>query len=202
MWYLGAVLFVGTAGAGAYQILSRHHAQFAEAVARSPDSGRPQATAAAEPVAPGNSLPEAAPFPTANGPSSAASATPHQRAAASPPLLVPPLHPHLAAVTPLRPHLATTGTGHVFHSYRLADRRPATLALTARPTHRTAAQTLTVLRQAPPLLASQYAAPSRPAWVYAQPPAPSVTYYPYPGYPAYQPGYDYYYRRYQYYRVY
>lgn len=204
MWYLGTVLFVGTAAAGGYQILSRHHAQFAarEAATRSANSGMPQAMAAAEPVAPGNSLPEAAPFPAINGQSDAAAPAPRRHAAASPPLLLPPLHSHLAAVPPLRPHLAMTGTGHVFRSYRLADRHPATLALLARPSRRATAQTLSPLRQAPPLLASQYATPPQPGWMYAQPPAPSVSYYPYPGYPGYQPGYDYYYRRYQYYRVY
>ncbi len=193
MWYLGAVLFVGTAGAGGYQILSRHHAQLAEreAAAQSPASGLPQAMAAAEPIAPGNNLPEAATFPAVNSPS--------RRAAASPAVLYPPLHSQLAGSTALRPHLATTGTSHVSQSYRLADQRHTTIA---RTTHRTVAQTVTLLRQAPPLPASQYAAFSQPAWMYAQPPAPSVRFYPYPGYPAYQPGYAYYYPRYQYYRPY
>src|SRR5579872_4238416 len=40
-WYLGAVLFVGTAGASGYQVLSRQHAQLAarEAAPQAPDTG-------------------------------------------------------------------------------------------------------------------------------------------------------------------
>jgi len=199
MWYVGAVLFVGTMGAGGYQILSRNHTQLAEreVTARFGDSDLARADSAAGPGAPANGLPEAATFPAVNSPSSAFSSTPHRRAAAS-----PPLHSQSAAVTPLRSHLTTTGTSHASQTRRLADRRYATSASTARPTDRTVGQTPTPLRQAPPLLAGQYAPFSQPAWIYAQAPSPPATYYPYAGYPAYPPSYAYYYPRYQYYRFY
>jgi hypothetical protein len=172
--YLGAVLFVGTAGASGYQVLSRQHAQLAAA-----QSVPPRVMAAAEPVASGNSTPEAAASPAVNAPSSAP-ASPAQRRAAAP---------------PLRSRVATSGTGHGSQSYRLAERRPGTVVLTARPTRRTVVQTFTPIRPVPMVIAGHYVARSQPVWVYGQPVAPTVVYYPYRGY-------AYYYPRYQYYRVY
>jgi hypothetical protein len=101
-WYLGAVLFVGTAGASGYQVLSRHHAEVAarEAAPQAPDTGPIPTMVAAE-------------SPAVN----------------TPPSAVPPTPYKLADATP-RPHsqIAKSGASHAAQSARPAVRRPATHA--------------------------------------------------------------------------
>jgi hypothetical protein len=105
-WYLGAVLFVGTAGATGYQVLARHQAEVAarELAPQVPDTGPIPTMVAAE-------------FPAVNAPPSAVPSTPY----------------NLANATPL-PHsrVAKSGARHAAQSARPAERRPATRTLAAR----------------------------------------------------------------------
>ena len=199
MWYLGIILFVGTAAASGYQVLLHHRAQLAARATTEPSSAAasPGALAAADPAAEGVKLPEAAPSPAINRPSGLP-APPHRRTAATSPHWLPPLRGHLAAVPALRPHLAASGTSHVPYSYRLNDRRAAVPAIIRHPVQQPAAPTVVAtLPQGPYGRPGPYVMPARPVWMYAQPPAPPISYYPYPGYPVYQTGYAYGYPRYQ-----
>jgi hypothetical protein len=187
MWYLGAVLLVGTAGATGYQLLTHHRAQLAarDTAEPAPTAGPPPAMAAAQPAEPSA---QALPLPATNGPPSAAASEQYRRTAAS------RAHPFPA----LRPH-----PGVSYHA-ALLDRRAArrSTAVATRPTHHPAALTAETRTPVPYLRARQYAVPSQPETGYAPSPPPSVTYYAYPGYPGYRPGYAYYPSPYRYYRVY
>src|SRR5665213_3449479 len=111
MCYLGAVLFVGTAGASGYQVLSRQHAKLA-AAAQPQGSGLPQAMVAA--VAAGNDVPEAAPVPAVNSlpplrrhvatSGTGHASPPHRLADRRPAAAAHPVHrPVVQAVSPPRP---------------------------------------------------------------------------------------------------
>jgi hypothetical protein len=189
MWYLGAVLLVGTAGATGYQILSRHRAQLAarDTAEPAPTAGPPPAMAAAQPAEPGAQV---SPLSAANGPSSAATLEPIRRTVAS----------RVHAFPALRPHIGVSY--HTALLDRRVARRSTAVALATRPTHHLAAPATETRTTVPRLRAHQYVVPSRPDIGYAPSPLPSVTYYAYPGYQAYQPGYPYYPSPYPYYRVY
>lgn len=196
LWYLGAVLLVGSAGATGYQVLSRHRAQLAAREAAEPSAiaSPPEALAAAQPVAPSAVLPEASPSPATDEQSRTAAAESHRRTAASARFRLPALRPHLAA------------SDHALRPDRRVARRPTTLALATRPAHHPAALAVAARAPAPHPVAGRYTVALRPPGGYAEPPPPSVRYYAYPGaypgYPGYQPGYAYYYPGYRYYRVY
>ena len=179
MCYLGAVLLVGSAGAAGYHALERHHAQLAaRATAEPPAAASPAlALAQAQPDAPISGLSEPSPLPAGNDQTETVPEQYHRVAG-----------PRALSVPPLRPHIATAD-----HAPR-PEHRPIARAVAARPIHRPA--TLARVTQVVP---RRYVPPLRPAGGYAEPPPPSVAYYAYPGYRAYQPGYAYYY---PYYRAY
>jgi hypothetical protein len=180
-WYLGAVLFIGTAGAGGYRILEHHRAQLAAHQA---------AEAAATAMATPNTVqPEPPPPPASSDATSPTTPAAHQPAVASRPF--PPLRPHLAA------------SHHVPGPEWRAGRRTR-LAEAERPAHHPRTLAAATRTAAPYRTASRYVVvPLRPPGGYATPPRPAVTYYAYPGYPPYPPGYGYAYAPgYPYYRVY
>lgn len=187
-WYLGAVLFVGTAGAGGYQVLLRQRAQPAMQQAAEPatSEGPPAAMAAAQPVVPDVGQAAALPPQPSSHPANAPGPLSHRSTVALRPF--PALRPHLAAAD---------------HASRQGEQRPARRALAARPTHHWVAVAAATRTRTPHPLPGRYVVRLRQAGGYAVPP-PSFTYYAYPGYQPYPPGYAYYYapRYYPYYRVY
>jgi hypothetical protein len=181
-WYLGAVLFVGTAGAGGYQILTQQRAQRAAQEAAEPPA---TTVAAAQPVVPDTGQSEPSPSPSLSNAANTATAALHQPAAT------------LRPFPPLRSHL--TASDHVARPEWRAGRHTK-LALAERPAHHP--RTLAAATRTPYRSAARYVVPLRPPGGYA-PPRPAVTYYAYPAYQPYPPGYGYAYAPgYPYYRVY
>jgi hypothetical protein len=67
-WYLGSVIFVATAGATGYQILSRQHAtETAEIQPSSPAPSQPAAVATSEPAPAAQRVPTTTPAPAPSG---------------------------------------------------------------------------------------------------------------------------------------
>ncbi len=155
MWYIGAVVFVGTAGASGYQALMRLHAQNAAETRAATPSEAPIAMAETPPPPAAS-----APSPAVESPPPAAS-TP---AEASPsPNRPPPLREHVAAAT--EPALRA-GKG--------AAEQPGVAQ--GRVHHRPAPATTMAQRQSPGYPPRWYVAPGRPGvWYPPPPPAPPVT---------------------------
>ncbi len=174
LWYLGAVTFVGVAGASGYQIMARQHAESAArgvAVAGAQVSPPAAMGADAQPQAAAPSV-NPAPLPT--------------------PLPAPvPTNMGIAALPLLRPPVtAASPPAPVTH-------QPAHRAVALHhPIHRPVAVA------AAPRVRPRYQPP--PYTALYPPPPPRPVYYGYPSYYVYRGGYAYYsyYPRYGYYPVY
>ncbi len=173
MWYIGAVVFVGAAGASGYQALMRLHAQSATETSAAAPSTSSMAMAEAQPQ------PQSAtttPIPAVASPPPAVPAS----AGASPPRNRPP---------PLRQHVAAAA-GPALRAGKGVAEKPG--AQQGRAHHPSAPVTTMAQRQAPGYQPGRHVAPRRPgAWYPLPPSAPPVAIYAYPRSHAYPPGYAY-----------
>jgi hypothetical protein len=147
LWYLGAVSFVGAAGASGYQAMLRQHAERttpAVAVAVAPVAA-PITTNA-------DARPQAAAAPVTRTPPQAAAPSSTGTAA------LPPLRPHVAAVSPARP--VTSHPAHRVTALPHPIHRPVVMAAVPREIPRYQPRPPTVLYPPPP--------PPRPAYYAGQ----------------------------------
>ena len=127
MWYLGAVVFVGAAGASGYQALSRQHSQGATDASTATPSTATTSTAsiASEPSA-------TAPLTTPQEPSpSAATVAGPALHSLRPAAATPASHQHFAAVTDHIPHAGKSGTELSATQQRLLHQRTMPTATSA-----------------------------------------------------------------------
>ncbi len=198
MWCLGvgAVAFIGVAGASGYQLLARQHAQ--SVAQRAPEtSATPSANPSPAVTTPSSAIAAAEPTPTAPAVNPAAG-SPSPAAPGSAAASLPLLRRHVASAAAAPDHAVRTGKHPVRRSAAatVAAHHPA-----PRPPSLAAA---TPLPHVPSYRSDGYATPRQPGVWYPPPPAPPAAYYPYQGYYGYRSGYAYYagYPRYPYYPAY